>query len=111
MIVTSFGNIPRVLEQRRFHARYDWSVFEILEHPADIGFRAFGATLEELFANVAIAMLSIAGDPQAAEPRQEYRIEVESGDRDGLMVYWLNEVLYWYDGRLIALREFRVDME
>ena len=85
-------------------------MFEILEHPADIGFRAFGTTLEELFANSAVAMLSIAGDPQAAEPREEYRISVESGDRDGLMVDWLNEVLYWYDGKGIALREFRVQL-
>jgi SHS2 domain-containing protein len=83
-------------------------VFDILEHPADIGFRAFGNTLEDLFANAAIAMLSIAGDPSAATPRNEYPISVESGDRDGLMVDWLNEVLYWYDGKLIALREFRV---
>ena len=85
-------------------------MFEILEHPADIGFRAFGNTLEELFANSAVAMLSIAGDPQAAEPREQYRISVESGDRDGLMVDWLNEVLYWYDGKRIALREFRVEL-
>ena len=85
-------------------------MFEILEHPADIGFRAFGDTLEELFANAAIAMLSIAGDPESADPREEYRISVESGDRDGLMVDWLNEVLYWYDGKLIAMREFRVQL-
>ena len=89
---------------------YNGFVFEILEHPADIGFRASGATLEELFGNSAVAMLSIAGDPMAAEPREEYRISVESGDRDGLMVDWLNEVLYWYDGKLIAMREFRVEL-
>jgi SHS2 domain-containing protein len=54
-------------------------------------------------------MLSIAGDPAAAEPRHEYRIAVESGDRESLMVDWLNEVLYWFDGRLVAFREFRVE--
>src|SRR5438128_214843 len=55
-------------------------------------------------------MLSIAGDPQSAEPREEYRISVESGDREGLMVDWLNEVLYWYDGKRIALRTFRAEI-
>jgi SHS2 domain-containing protein len=83
--------------------------FEILEHPADIGFRAFAPTLPALYAEAALAMLSIAGDPNAAEPRNEYRIAVDSGDRDSLMVDWLNEVLYWFDGRLIAFRDFRVD--
>ena len=82
--------------------------FEVLEHPADIGFRAFGDSLPELFANAAVAMLSIAGDPAAAEPRHEYPIAVESGDRESLMVDWLSEVLYWFDGKRVAFRSFRV---
>jgi len=83
--------------------------FEVLEHPADIGFRAYAPSLPELYAEAAVAMLSIAGDPGAAEPREERRLDVESGDRESLMVDWLNEVLYWYDGRLFAFREFRVE--
>ena len=69
--------------------------FETLEHPADIGFRAFGDTLPDLFVNSALAMLSIADDPAAAEAREQYPIAVESGDRESLMVDWLSEVLYW----------------
>jgi SHS2 domain-containing protein len=84
-------------------------LFEVLEHPADIGFRAYGSTLPELYASSALAMLSIAGDPQAAEPRYQYPLAVESIDRESLMVDWLSEVLYWYDGKCIAFREFRID--
>jgi SHS2 domain-containing protein len=83
--------------------------FEVLEHPADIGFRAFGPTLPGLYRAAAIAMLSIAGDPEAAEPREERRLTIESGDRESLMVDWLNEVLYWFDGGLFAFRDFHVD--
>jgi SHS2 domain-containing protein len=82
--------------------------FEVLEHPADIGFRAFGGTLPELFAHSALAMLSIAADPAAVQPRQEYPLAVESGDRESLLVDWLSEVLYWFDGKRIAFRDFRV---
>ncbi|HUB32605.1 MAG TPA: archease [Bryobacteraceae bacterium] len=82
--------------------------FEILEHPADIGFRAFGFSLPALFANAALALLSIAGDPAAAEPRHEYRLAVESGDRESLLVDWLSEVLYWWDGKRVAFHEFRI---
>jgi SHS2 domain-containing protein len=82
--------------------------FEILEHPADIGFRAFGSNLPDLFANAALALLSIAGDPAVAEPRQEYHLAVESGDRESLLVDWLSEVLYWWDGKRVAFREFRI---
>ena len=81
---------------------------EILEHTADMGFRAFGESLPELFANSALALLSIAGDPAAVEPRHEYALAVSSGDLESLMVDWLNEVLYWFDGKQVAFRAFRV---
>jgi SHS2 domain-containing protein len=83
-------------------------VFEILEHPADIGFRAFAATLPGLFVNAALAMLSIASDPEAVEARQEYPIAVASGDRESLLVDWLSEILYWHDGKRIAFRDFQI---
>jgi SHS2 domain-containing protein len=80
----------------------------VLVHPADIGFRVSGGTLPELFANAAVAMLSIAGDPRAAEPRLEYPMEAEGGDVESLLVNWLSEVLYRFDGKWIAFREFQV---
>ena len=83
-------------------------MFDILEHPADIGFRASGSTLAELFANAAIAMLSIAGDPAAAQPQLEYPISAEGSDYESLLVNWLNEVLYWFDGKRVAFGSFRV---
>ena len=82
--------------------------FEILEHPADIGFRAFGGTLPELFANAAAAMLSVACDLENVAPKVEYPLTVTGSDYESLLVNWLSEVLYWFDGKRIALREFRV---
>jgi SHS2 domain-containing protein len=82
--------------------------FELLDHPADIGFRVAALTLSELFAAAAMALLSIAGDPALAEPRNRYELRVSSPDRDALMVDWLNEVLFWFDGRRIAIRSLEV---
>jgi SHS2 domain-containing protein len=82
--------------------------FEVLEHSADIGFRAFADTREALFVHAALAMLSIAGDPLSAEPVQGFPLAVSSGDAESLMVDWLNEVLYWYDGKQVAFRDFRI---
>lgn len=82
--------------------------FDILEHPADIGFRAYGDTLPELFANAALAMLSIAGDLEAVRPEHSYPLAVRSADRESLLVDWLSDVLYRFDGERIAFREFRV---
>ncbi len=86
--------------------------FEILEHPADIGFRAFADTLPALYVHAALAMLSITGDPASARPRQGFPLSVVSGDRESLMVDWLGEVLYWYDTKRVAFHDFRVmDLE
>jgi SHS2 domain-containing protein len=83
--------------------------FEILEHPADIGFRAFGGTLAELFETAALALLSIACDVEDIEPREAHRLEAAGTDYESLLVSWLNEVLYWFDGKRIAFRQFRVE--
>lgn len=82
--------------------------FEILDHPADIGFRVNAPELPELYVAAALAMLSIAAEPDVAAAANQYAIQVESVDREALMVDWLNEVLFWFDGKRIALRDFRV---
>jgi protein archease len=86
----------------------DAPFFEVLEHPADIGFRAYGDTLPALFVHSALAMLSIAGDPSFVEPREGYSLSAESAERESLMVDWLSEVLYWYDGKRVVFRDFRI---
>ena len=83
-------------------------VFEILEHPADIGFRAFGSTLAELFETAALALLSIACEVEDVEPRETHHLEAAGADYESLLVAWLSEVLYWFDGKRIAFRQFRV---
>ncbi len=83
--------------------------FEILEHPADVGFRAFADSLPELFGNAALAMLSIGTDLSEVRPVRKYRLGAESSDLESLMVDWLNEVLYWFDGTRVVFGEFRVE--
>ena len=82
--------------------------FEILEHPADIGFRAFGATRAELFENAAIALVSIATELEEIQPGREYPLEAAAPDPESLLVAWLSEVLFWLDARRVLFRGFRV---
>lgn len=83
--------------------------FEILEHTADIGFRAWGKTEAELFENAATALESIAVELEDVEPRLEYPLAAEGYDYESLLVNWLSEVLYYLDGRRIAMRRFQID--
>ena len=82
--------------------------FELLEHPADIGFRAFGGTLPELFANSANALLSIACELDNVRPTESHALSAVGSDYESLLAAWLNEVLYWFDGRRIVFGEFHI---
>jgi protein archease len=82
--------------------------FELLEHPADIGFRASGASIEELFANCARALVFIILDPSKIHSAQRVALSADGADYESLLVNWLNEVLYYVDGKRVALGRFDI---
>ena len=84
-------------------------MFEILEHTADIGFRARGRTREEMFANAALALESVAVEIERVEPKILYPIAAAGEDDESLLVNWLNEVLFYLDGRRVVMCRFRVE--
>lgn len=85
--------------------------FELLEHPADVGFRAWGDSLENLFGNCAGALISIILDPSDVTPSQQWKLEAEGSDRESLLVNWLNEVLYHVDTRRLVFDSFAVTFQ
>jgi SHS2 domain-containing protein len=83
--------------------------FEILEHTADIGLRAWGATLKEALENAATALVAVVVELEDVEPRIAYPIAAAGEDDEELLVNWLSEVLYYLDARRVVLRRFRID--
>ncbi len=83
-------------------------MFELLEHPADIGFRARAHTQGGLFQACAEALVAIALEPDLIQPRHAYALEAFGQDAESLLINWLSEVLYLWDARRLALRRFRV---
>jgi SHS2 domain-containing protein len=71
--------------------------FRILEHTADIGFEALGATREEVFTNAARALFHLIVEPESVVPREETTVRVEGRDPPDLLVNWLSELLYLHD--------------
>jgi SHS2 domain-containing protein len=71
--------------------------FRVLEHTADIGFEAFGATREEVFANAARALTDLVVDLESITPRERVPLEVQATDPASLLVNWLSEVLLLHD--------------
>ena len=83
--------------------------FEILEHPADVGFLAYGETLAELFENAALAMCSLGCAPEKIEERLERVVDARASDIESLLYSWLAEILFIMDAEQIVCR--RVDIE
>lgn len=85
--------------------------FEVLDISGDVGIRAFGKSLEELFVNAASGMYNLITDTEAVERERDMDVEVKSHSLEGLLVSWLNELIFQFDtygfiGRDINIREF-----
>jgi SHS2 domain-containing protein len=94
--------------------------FELLEHTADVGIRARGATLEEAFEQATLGLAEVlgalrAGDPgggppgESGGPGEAVAVEVSAPDPGGLLVDWLNEVLWLREVRQAWLAGVQVD--
>ncbi|MGQ9631716.1 MAG: archease [bacterium] len=82
--------------------------FELFDHTADIGLRAFGSDMRELFANAAYGMFSILADLQSVEAKVTHMFDVRASDVKELLVAWLNELLYTYEVRELIFKEFEI---
>jgi len=82
--------------------------FKILDHPADIGIEVYGVTLAELFQNAAVALMSIIIDLKTVGSKESKLVEISASDREQLLVKWLSEILYLYDGQGFVSNQFKV---
>jgi len=83
--------------------------FRILEHTADIGFEAFGATRHEVFRNAARALTHLMVDLDAIAPHEGKPLGAEASDMPSLLVNWLSEILYFFDAEGWLFRDFEFD--
>ena len=72
--------------------------YEIVEHTADVGIEARGATLEEAFRDTALGLLEITGT-WVPGPGEDIPLEFAGTDAASLLVDWLGELLYLQDAR------------
>ena len=82
--------------------------YEIIEHTADIGIRAFGRDLKELFINSAQGMFAVIADLGKVKIKKSIEIECKANNVEELLVSWLGELLYHFNVDEILLREFIV---
>ena len=82
--------------------------FTILDHPADLGIEAYGQTLAESFEQAALGLISVILDPATVEPFEARAVDLDAVDTEQLLVKWLAEILYLYDGQHFVPVKFSI---
>jgi SHS2 domain-containing protein len=80
--------------------------FEFIEGitTADVAFRAYGESIEDLFISSARAVMSVmVGNPEAITREIKRHISLESGDMDLLLFLFLQEVIFYKDSESLLL--------
>lgn len=85
--------------------------FESLDISGDAGIAAFGRDLKELFENAAAGMYSLITNVEAVKEKESLYIEVGKDSLEGILVGWLNELIFRFDvygfiARRISVKEF-----
>ena len=83
---------------------------EVIEHTADVGVRATGASLAEVFIEAAHGLLEITGASAPTAASERVAISFEGApDVGALLVDWLSEILYLQDARDLTIAEVGID--
>ena len=71
--------------------------FKFLEHTADVKFRAFGKTLNEVFKNSALALKEVICEKTKIKGKKKKKISAKGKDYEALLYRFLEEILYLLD--------------
>ena len=82
--------------------------FELIEHTADMGLKAYGKNLAEAFANAAYGMFSIIAELDDVKEKEKRHIEIKGDDKEGLLFEWLNTLLYYFDVEGLIFSRFDI---
>lgn len=83
--------------------------YHITKHQSELAVRIVGNSQADLFANSALTLFDVmVTDVQKIDCKESIPLEVEGTDRDDLMVNWVRELLYLYQGSGYLLKEFLI---
>jgi SHS2 domain-containing protein len=82
--------------------------FEYLEHTADVKFRAYGGSPEEMLSNAAMALFNAMIDTSTVEVRETWKVELSSDSLEHLAYGWLSELVFLFETESAAFSTFEV---
>ncbi|WP_406535202.1 archease [Methanobrevibacter sp.] len=85
--------------------------FEYFEVTADIGFKAYGESLNEAFENAGLAIFNIISNTDDINPTREMSFEITSEDNVSLLYDYLEELLFYHEVEFMLFSEFHVEID
>ena len=82
--------------------------YTLIDHTADFGVQVFGSDPENLFANAAFALFDLITDLPTLDGGTCIKMRIRGEDRADLMVNWLRELLYLWNGRELLVKSVNI---
>lgn len=82
--------------------------FEYLEHTADVKFRAYGHTPEEMLSNAAAALFSAMITPSQVVAGESWQVELQGEDLEDLAYQWLSEIIFLFETESAVFSTFKI---
>ena len=80
--------------------------YRLTTRQSELAVKVTGGSQADLFANSAFALFDVISDVEKIDAKERLPLEVEGTDRDDLLVNWMRELLYLYQGSGYLLKEF-----
>lgn len=84
---------------------------QVLDISGDIGIKATGKSLEEAFINAALGMYSLITNIEEIEGSKTIDITIDSDSLEGLLVSYLNELIFHFDTYGFIGKKIKVKIE
>lgn len=82
--------------------------YKIIKSSPELIVKVVGKTKSELLTKSGFAIFDLMTDLEKVQIQERLPLEVEGIDDDDLMVNWMRELLYLYQGSGYLLKEFEV---
>ena len=81
----------------------------LLDHTADLGVKITGTSLIDLFDNAGKTLLHLMFKASFTKKFDFTRISISGSDPADLMVRWLTEILYLFEGENLVVTDINID--
>ena len=82
--------------------------YHLIDHTADFGIHVSGTNSKDLFANAVEALFDVITEIDSLTGHDSCHMEVSGDDWSDLMVNWLREILYLWNGREMLVKSVQI---